>query len=398
MARGRTIGGLISADPKIFSKEKEFFEHASDDELKARSKELGYTNWNSYVRQMRYRGCEKRPAETTPLDPDSYTTNKDNLSDLELDVLDIVSRGAVSVSEISRRIDRSSETVIKLIDSLRTKHYDVKLDEARHEVTIPKEPQADFKPTGFEYFRKYYTIGIVSDTHIGSRYQQMTLLHDAYSLFDERKTDFNLHAGDLFDGMDMYRGQREELFKYDAGQQLSYAVQNYPKSTRQTKTYLCGGQHDYSFYKANGYNILEHLHEQRSDIIYKGFYRADFKVKGVPISLMHPGGGVSYARSYRPQKIVENMVGFLLSAKDLESLKLLLMGHFHVPVHLPSYMGIDAITLPCFQAQTTYLTQKGLMPSIGCLIIKIAFDEHWNLTYIRPEFVNYDAHIRKEDF
>ncbi len=325
------------------------------------------------------------------------------LEQLEGQVLKIVGKGNVTVGEISRQIDRSSETVIKLIDSLRQKHYEVALDETRHQVYLAHQPIQEFEATKFDYFRKFYRIGIAGDTQIGSKYQQMTLLHDAYRIFDERKTDFNLHPGDVFDGVDMYPGHRDEIFLYDADQQLNYGVTHFPKSTRGTKTYLIGGQHDYCFMKKIGYNIIEHLCEKRDDLIYRGFYSAEFEVKGIKIGLEHPGGGIAYALSYAPQKFVEDLGGYILSRvrnkpEELGMLPVaIFVGHYHKAILLPNYLGINVVGTPCFQSRTKYLQQKRHHPDVGCAIAEIWLNEQGNFSSFKVEFINMNDQIREND-
>ncbi|GAI76942.1 unnamed protein product, partial [marine sediment metagenome] len=184
-------------------------------------------------------------------------------------------------------------------------------------------------------------------------YQQMTLLYDAYAELDKRKVDFILHPGDLVDGMNMYRGHHNEIFKHGADEQRKYVVDNYPKSTRGTKTYVIGGQHDFSFYKQNGHDILRAICQDRKDLVYRGFFDASFSVKGVDVKMNHPGGGVAYARSYKLQKYIENMIGFITSIPSAKAPVLQLFGHWHIPCHLPQYMGIDAASMPCFQSRKT---------------------------------------------
>lgn len=320
------------------------------------------------------------------------------LTQLESAVHQIVSKGSVSVGEISRQVDRSRETIIKTIDSLREKHFVVLLDEVSHEVHIPEEPSKVFVPTEYKYFRNFYRIGLVADTHIGSKFQQLTLLHDAYSVFDDRKVDFILHAGDLVEGVGLYRGQDIELFLHDASEQRDYTVRNYPIPKGRAKTYVIGGQHDRSFYRDRGYDIVEHICEKRPDLIYKGFFKAEFKIRGIPIVLMHPGGGTSYARSYRVQKIIESMVGALSNIQDIPIPRMVVFGHWHIPIHLPDYMGVDAISLPCFQRQTPYLEQKGLMPAVGFAVMEVWLDKSNHVTSTKVEFLNWNHRIVAKDY
>lgn len=320
------------------------------------------------------------------------------LDDLESKVLKIVTGGASSVGELSRQIDRSEDTVLKIIDSLRSKSFEVNIDELRHQVFIPEEPKRVFEPTEFKYFKKLYRIGLVSDTHLCSKYQQLTLLHDAYKIFDDRGVDFVLHAGDLHDGMDMYRGQHNEIFIHGADEQKDYSVEHYPRLYGGRKTYIIGGQHDRSFFKINGFDIMAAVCKERKDLVYRGFFDARFVIKGIPIDLKHPGGGVAYARSYKMQKIIENMIGFITTVPSIRPPVLTVFGHWHIPCHLPSYMGIDAVSMPCFQSATPYLTEKGLMPVIGCAIAEIQLDKDNHLTSTKIEFIIMNSQIREGDW
>jgi len=355
------------------------------------AKHYGYASTDNFQDAMRRRLGEPVPHEKPP-------EIEVGMGKLEEQVLNIAKGGNVSVNEISRQIDRSSETVIKLVDALREKHYEIVIDETRHEVHIPQEPTKKFEPTNIKYFRKFYKIGIVSDTQICSRYQQLTLLHDAYKDFDDRQVDFVLHAGDLGDGMGMYRGHVNEVFKHGKEEQESYIVENYPTSKRGRRTYVIGGQHDFCWFKQNGSNILEGICSKRKDLIYRGFWDAKFMIKGLEVGLLHPGGGVSYARSYRIQKYIENMIGFVTSIPTASAPILQLFGHWHIPCHLPLYMGVDAVSLPCFQSQTPYLAEKGLMPVVGYAVAEVYLDNNNNLTATKIEFINLNAQIKKDDY
>lgn len=354
------------------------------------AKELRFANAGSFLRAMRNQGVHKSyaPSAISPLD------------NLEQEVLNIVSKKPVSVSEISRQIDRSSETVIKILDSLRAKHYAIELDATSRLVDLPKEPQKAFSPTEFKYFHNFYRIGLVADTQLGSKYQQLTALHDAYKIFDERDVDCIFHAGDLVDGVHMYRGHEQELFLHNAEEQRKYTEENYPKSEKKgLKTYVIGGQHDRSFWKDRGYDIIEHICEHRDDLIHRGFFSHQFEFKGLPVRLEHPGGGVAYARSYKPQKIVENMMGFINTVPTAVRPVLIVAGHWHTPLFIPVYMGTNIASMPCFQSQTPFMQQlNNAMPTVGCAIAEIWMNGDNNLSSVKVEFLIMNDRIKERDY
>lgn len=388
-AKGIPLPGTTEFDDLI--KEYKVCSTARIEEM---AKQFDYKNGDSFVNSMRHRFGVFR-AYQPPVTVLSKASG--DQTTLEEDVLRLVQKETLSVGEISRRVDRSAETVIKTIDSLREKSYDVELDEVSRQVVLQQEPSKVFEPTEFKYFRNFYKIGLVSDPHFCSKYQQITLLHDAYALFNREKVDFILNAGDLVDGKNMYRGQENEVFKHGSDDQAQYVVDNYPKAERNIKTYVIGGSHDRSFYRDSGQDILHAICKERKDLVYRGYFKAEFKIRGLSVCLQHPGGGVAYARSYRMQKIIENMMGFV-SATQSAAPVLEVFGHWHIPCHLPSYMGTDAVSLPCFQAQTPFLEQKGLMPVLGYAIAEIWLDKDGHLSSTKVVFYIQNSQGKKGDY
>jgi hypothetical protein len=381
----------LHPDMEGFEEFKDRYINGDDQDIHELAKDLGYSGIDSLARAMKKLGVERiRKTEFISKE----------LTELESKVLSIVRKRSSSVGEISRQIDRSSETVIKTLDSLRHKHYNVNLDNISRLVEIPVEPRKEFGPTDFDYYRHFYRFGIVADTQLGSKYQQLTLLHDAYNLFDDADVDFILHAGDLVDGIDMYRGHRQELHKHTAEEQREYVEEVYPRPKKEgLKTYIIGGNHDRSFYRDKGYDIVEHIAEHRDDFIYRGFFSAEFDVKGLPIRLDHPGGGIAYAMSYAPQKIVENMMGYINTIPSASKPVFLILGHWHKALHIPDYMGVDIITMPCFQAQTPFMQQhKNMMPTVGCAIAEVYLNEDNLLSSVDVKFIVMNDRIKEGDY
>ena len=211
---------------------------------------------------------------------------------------------------------------------------------------------------------KTMRIGVCSDTHFGSKYQQLTHLHTFYNFCKQKGVEIILNCGDVCEGNGkLYRGQIYEMFLTGADDQIAYAVENYPKIEGIT-TYCIAGSHDTSYLKTDGLDILKAISKERKDIIYLGQHGAYVTINGIKFYLIHPDGGVPYARSYRMQKIIE---GFSPGEKP----QVLLLGHLHITCILDNYRSIVGIHAGCFQAQTTYLKAKGLQPEIGGYILEI---------------------------
>jgi len=214
-------------------------------------------------------------------------------------------------------------------------------------------------------------IAVASDTHLGSKYQQLTHWRSFAKIASESGVDVVLHAGDAVDGTHkMHRGMEFEQFIHGADGQGRYAIEHWPEYlTRRGKPIeqqVIGGNHDGSFWNDAGANVLGQVADNRPDITFLGAPAATFHIGPLSIYMLHPDGGPSYARSYRLQKIVEQL------APDTKP-HLLLAGHWHVTAHVPGYRNVEAFALPCFQSQTPYLRRKGLAPVIGGLLLDATY-------------------------
>lgn len=211
---------------------------------------------------------------------------------------------------------------------------------------------------------KTYRLGVVSDTHLGSKFQQITYLHEAYDRFHKEGVEVVLHAGDLVHGSDrMHRDMLYELHVHGAHAQTAYAVENYPR-VNGIKTYIIDGNHDLSFKKDGGAEVVQDFADKRDDVEYIGTESGDFKIGGATVRLWHPRGGSGYALSYRIQRWAE-------TATFNQKPHVLLTGHWHSPVHIPAYKNVELFRLPCFQAQTPFEQGKTLFPSVGSAILDL---------------------------
>lgn len=215
---------------------------------------------------------------------------------------------------------------------------------------------------------KSFRFGVVSDTHLGSQYQQLTHLNTFYSYCARRKIGLVFHCGDIFAGYGVYKGQEFEVFLHGYEAQLNYGVEKYPRR-KGIRTKVIAGNHDQSFVKSAGAYIVEELARRRDDIDYLGENLAFVQLENLLICLMHGDGGGAYARSYKLQKIIEQLPGG-------QKPHFLFLGHFHVPDHLPFYRNVEGVQMGCFEAQTPLLARKGLSPVLAGVIVTVTPDQN----------------------
>jgi predicted phosphodiesterase len=224
-------------------------------------------------------------------------------------------------------------------------------------------------------------IGIIADTHLCSKHQQLSFLNDYYRwAYDQGVRDI-YHAGDMLAGADVYPGQSNDLIRFTQDEQVDYAVEYYPRIEGVT-THIISGNHDLVFIKRKGGDPLRTITLQRPDINYLGQFSAWVKLQeGCLMYLLHPDGGSAYADSYRLQKLIESFEGG-------NKPNIAVMGHFHRRGYISS-RNVHGFLGACFEGQTDFLRRKAVQPVIGGTILEIDFTDHGAIQDIGVKFRQY---------
>jgi hypothetical protein len=228
---------------------------------------------------------------------------------------------------------------------------------------------------------KHIRLGVVSDTHLCCKFQQLSLLNKAYRDFHERKIVKVLHIGDMLDGD--YRNRPDhlyDLFKIGATDQSDYASEMYPY-VKGLITYFLQGSHDASHIKNGGADTGKMISRNRPDMINLGIGKAEFVINKCLIELLHPGGGSAYAYSYRPQKIIDSMRGG-------EKPKIELIGHYHKNMYM-MYRNIHTVLVPSLEATTGFMTANALINDVGYDIIDFMVDSFGNIQRFTIEHIPF---------
>lgn len=216
-------------------------------------------------------------------------------------------------------------------------------------------------PTDYEL-----KFGVVSCTHFGSLYSNITGIRNFYSEAKRQGCKFVLHVGDVLDGYKMHKGMEFEQSEIGWDAQAK-KFEDVAPSLLPTK--FITGNHDESLKKLAGLRPGEELARRRTDWEYLGSCSGRVVLdaghgKSCTVDLMHPGGGSSYALSYRSQKLVESLEGG--TKPDI-----LLIGHYHKAEWLPTYRNVCVIQAGCFQWQTPFMRDLALAAHVGGWIVSV---------------------------
>ncbi len=232
-------------------------------------------------------------------------------------------------------------------------------------------------------------VGVVSDTHIGSTLQQVTALRDFYAYADEKGCAAYLHGGDVLEGIHQaHRDAAYEQYAHGVDAQVNAVADQYPHS-KNAVTYHVAGNHDDWAFQNVGVSSGALIEQRRPDLKYIGYHSAFVDVSGVRFLIQHGSrGGGSYAKSYKPQKLLEGM-----SDADRNTTDVALFGHWHNELYLGRYLGMFGFMLPCFKAQDRFLRSLGKNPTIGGLLLEIEFTRDKRIWNVRPDFRYYEAMV-----
>lgn len=266
------------------------------------------------------------------------------------------------------------------LQNLKNKGYAIVLK--NKQFVLDKVPQYN---TPFDYkialnkVSHVIEFAVVSDTHFASIHECSEELDFFYKLASEEygiKTFF--HCGDLVAGINMYRGQENELKCWGADNQVDHFLNKYPQVQGAT-TYFITGNHDLSFLNNSGKDIGVDIASQRDDLIYLGQYLCNVSLGPTKLQLHHFDKAPSYAMSYPVQKTIE-------VTSDVDKPDLIFLGHLHQKLWLEQ-RGIHAFLAGCFERQSLWLKRKKLYPSIGGFIIQVGLDGD-KVRTVTPTFVS----------
>lgn len=229
--------------------------------------------------------------------------------------------------------------------------------------------------------------GVVSDTHIGSKWMQASVLNKLYEIFNREGLDTVYHVGDITEGYNMRKGHEYEVFLHGADEQCDYVIKNYP--TFNGKTRFIIGNHDLSHMKSGGIDIGRRIANERKDMEYLGALNAKIHLTpNCTMELNHPLDGASYALSYSIQKMIDSYGG---GSKP----SILLNGHHHKMFYL-FYRNVHGVECGTTEAQSSWMKGKRIQAHIGGLIVTVYVHDDGTIRRFVPEFIPFYDEIKND--
>ena len=190
----------------------------------------------------------------------------------------------------------------------------------------------------------------------------------AYDLFESEGVTDVFHTGNYIEGE--ARFNKNDILVHGMTNQVKHFINNYPQRDGITTHFVAGDDHEGWYYQQQGIDIgayteMEAVKAGRTDLKYLGYLEADVMLGSddvyTKLRVMHPGGGSSYAVSYKPQKIVE-----ALDVNDKPDI--LLIGHYHKAMYI-MHQGVHVYQTCTLKDQDLFMRKFQLAAHLGVWII-----------------------------
>lgn len=168
---------------------------------------------------------------------------------------------------------------------------------------------------------KTFKLCLLSDTHLGSKFDQISSLETIYNKGEKIGVDYYLHAGDFFEGfINNSHEFKRSLRHQTVDQQIEYAYNNYPHSSK--PTLIINGNHEEETRRKTKVDMLEELTKLRNDIIYLNNTKSNIQMGKLRIMMMHTN---TTNRSMKENIIKKDIDKYPLNATP----KIVITGHTH---------------------------------------------------------------------
>ena len=203
----------------------------------------------------------------------------------------------------------------------------------------------------------------ISDTRLGSKSQQLSILNDIYIKGAEMGYNNVILCGNISAGLysltDMYA---ETNFADDTYSQIDYIVSHYPQ-IEGMKTYFITGKTDSKHRKSEKVDIGKRISDRRADMIYLGDSSCEIFIDNASMHVLARKLGKTYTVSYRPQQQID-------SYRSEDKPDILLYGGL-LQMEKFTYRNVEAISVPSVVATTKEMQEKRYSNTIGAWYVTV---------------------------
>ena len=283
------------------------------------------------------------------------------------------------VITISKEMDMSAFEVMELMHYVKEKGNHIAVKKTQDNIYMVNMGDIQYQERNTYNFEtddsNEFKFIAISDTRLGSKYQQLSILNDIYLKGAEMGYTNVILCGNISAGLypltDLYS---ETIFADDTYSQIEYIVNHYPQ-IEGIKTYFITGKKDNIHLKIEKIDIGKRIAERREDMIYLGDSSCEIKIDNTIMHILSGKLGKTYTVSYRPQQQIE-------SYRSEDKPDILLYGGL-LQMEKFTYRNVKTISVPSIVATTKEMQEKRYSNTIGAWYVTIRTNSKGELQSVR---------------
>lgn len=205
---------------------------------------------------------------------------------------------------------------------------------------------------------------LISDTRLGSKYQQLSRLNNAYEEAFKNGYRNVIHLGDITEGLYALKNPYYQmLFSDTTDSQIKYVVDNYPY-IEGVKTYFITGDQDTTHTSKNGIDIGRKISELRDDMIYLGNMRCLINVKKMKILAQH----LKVGAFDRAKTISLKQQDAISAIRSEEKVDIILDGHTLIDQQITE-RDMEEISVSSLVSTTPRIRNSAIPHNVGYVLL-----------------------------
>ena len=285
----------------------------------------------------------------------------------------------ISLSSVSELLKINQYEILGLLRELRQDGINIGIQKKDDDIYLFNYGERELnKDNRYQFYTdedNEFKFVAISDTRMGSKYQQLTILNDIYMKAYEMGYKNVILCGNISEGLfpvaNMYA---DTNFLADSLEQVDYICQYYPYIDG-IKTYFITGMRDEKHLKNNKINIGKRISDIRSDMIYLGHTSCNIEIDKANMLVFSPKLEKTYTVSYRPQQQID-------SFRSEDKPDILLYGGL-LQMEKMTYRNVKCISVPSVCATTKEMSDKRYANTVGAWYVTVKTDKYGNLLNVR---------------
>lgn len=296
-----------------------------------------------------------------------------------LEKLKELSKKEISLEKLVKELNLNELEILGLINELQKQGVNISkfaTSDGIHilnqgDINTIRENVYKFKSDNNEF-----KFALISDTRLGSKHEQLSILNDVYKKADAMGIKHIFHCGNITEGLYPMNNQyANSVFLNDTEYQAKYVIENYPY-IEGINTYFILGSKDLTHLKKNKVDIGKIIGDNREDMFYLGNDRCLIMIDNALIDMRNCKAKKTYTVSYRAQKMID-----ALRSEDVPDM-MLYGGLLQMENFL--YRGVRCISAPSLVATTNEMYNNEQSNIVGNWFITIKLDNKGNIISVIP--------------